>query len=83
MQVLLAKFLTGVGITMVNALGRKYLNYEQGLKARKWLECNILTRMRALARKSKSVTLDDGLVGFIRGVLKSNAIKEGVEHASP
>lgn len=80
MQVIIGKFLLSAAITVLNSIGKKYLTYDQGLKARKWIENNILVRMRKYAAKSKAITLDDGLCGFIRGVLKSNTIKEGVEH---
>ena len=81
MRILIAKFVLGALITTVNAFGKKYLGYDQGLKARKWIENNVLTRMRKWAAKTKTITVDDGLVGFLRGVLKSETIKAGVDHA--
>ena len=81
MRILIAKFVFIALITTANAIGKKYLGYDQGLKARKWIENNLLTRMRKWVAKTKTITVDDGLVGFLRGVLKSETIKVGAEHA--
>jgi len=83
MQVIIAKFLLGAAITIINAFGKKYLSYEQGLKVRKYIENSILTRMRKWTAKSVKITADDGLVAFFRGVLKSNTINGGIDHATP
>jgi len=76
----LAKQAILTALATLNATSKKYLSYQTGLQARRWIEESVIRRLARLAAKTTTVEADDHLVAFMRGLLKSGEIARRVDY---